>query len=194
MNLLANFLSWGNVVQKGTMSSPEQAGLNRPSLSGRTLAQDCSRASGAAEDRLCSILAKNVAERRVLVIAGPGSFLMDHLRWMRDCTSGAAVVHSLHHAEAMCSANPEGWVWVVDSDLFDDVDDAVDELIALRAQVPGQVLLLASSEFGVHDLTCRRAAIADASVRLPISRPELAFALSVAVGNHQQIVKRHSVN
>ena len=46
----------------------------------------------------------------------------------------------------------------------------------------------------MHDMSCERAAIADASIRLPVSRPELALALGAAVSNNGFIRGRGRLN
>lgn len=140
------------------------------------------------------ILGPSVVDRRVLVVADPGSAIQTHLGWLDRHTRGVYAYGTPGQAIAAAAVSRDPTVLIVDIDMFVNVHVALDVLSTQRRHAPQQVTVIASERFAMHDMSCERAAIADASIRLPVSRPELALALGAAVSNHGFISARGRLN
>lgn len=73
---------------------------------------------------------------------------------------------------------------IVDFDSFPDTEAGVDALLGLRAAVRGVAVVLCSATVKGDDLTGERAAICDATLRLPLTGDRLHAALRAAFENH----------
>jgi hypothetical protein len=72
---------------------------------------------------------------------------------------------------------------MVNHDAFDDAETAVDEYLAFRSRSPEKALILVSREVSNDDLGTERAAICDATLRLPLSPGRLLQAMQTATQN-----------
>lgn len=136
------------------------------------------------------IIGSEVAKRRVLVLADPSCQVHDHVSWLDRVTLGVVMCNSLSNVHNRTAQFAEDTVLLIGIDYFVDLEAAIDALALFRITVPSQPIVMASRSFGRLDLSCERAMIADASIRLPVSRPELALALGAAVTNHRFVRSR----
>ena len=140
------------------------------------------------------ILGPSIVDRRILLVAEPRSSIQTHLGWLDQNTRGVYAYGTLAQAVAAAAVSGDPTVLIVDIDMFVNVHVALDVLSTQRQHAPNQVTVIASERFTMHDMSCERAAIADASIRLPVSRPELALALVAAVSNNGFIRGRGRLN
>lgn len=147
------------------------------------------RATGAA-DAAAHILGPNVVNRRILIVAEPSSPMHDHIGWLDRNTLGVYAFSTLDEAEEAAQSSPQETLTLVSLDMCFNLNVAFDMLSAHRRRAPNRVMVIASQMFAQHDMTCERASIADASIRLPVSRPELALCLGAAVTNNGYIQSR----
>lgn len=96
-------------------------------------------------------------------------------------------------AYAPVSANPSDWHAVVEI-LPNDacLEEVVGRLLEFRTLAPGVVVMLISPRFGKDDLTCERRAVADVSLRAPVSPDVLLAKLRVAERNNVDWQCRHA--
>jgi len=143
-------------------------------------------ADGAARH----LLGEAVLRRRILIVADDHCSLHDHANWLVRHTMGVR----LH--PTLASAGHDAWlscgdtILVIGIDLFDGMNEAMDALIAFRREHRELVIVIASRILSGHDFSCERAVIADASLRLPVSGPQLALGLGAAISNHACIRSR----
>lgn len=148
--------------------------------------QDTAQTDQAAQHLLGSV----VTQRQILVVADRDCQLTEHLPWLDRHTRGVQAHGTLSDAACAASNCPDETILLVGIDMFLDLNDALDVMIGFRERNPDQVVVIASSFFATHDFSCERAAIADASLRMPVRRPELALALGAAICNHAHLQKR----
>jgi hypothetical protein len=120
----------------------------------------------------------------ILLVANSGSPLLVHADWLqRDCRYlGAVGDHA--QAEVLLAGQPRtDRLLVVDLAVFVNIASDIDRLIGFRRRQPDVPVVIASTQFGYHDLSCERAAIADASLKLPASRKSTCLALNSALDN-----------
>ncbi|MGJ8603718.1 MAG: hypothetical protein ACSHXH_06280 [Marivita sp.] len=108
----------------------------------------------------------------------------------RICTELADLGHELHHntqTEAIFDSvinRSDAWNFViVDLDLFEEAETAVDDLFAFRATCPGIPVLLISSGVGQDDLSRERNPISDGILRKPVFRKRLIEGIASAQEN-----------
>ncbi|WP_439140338.1 hypothetical protein [Roseicyclus sp.] len=140
------------------------------------------------------ILGPSIVDRRILIVAEPRSSIQTHLGWLDQNTRGVFAYSTPAQAVAAAAVSGDPTVLIVDIDLFVNVHVALDVLSNQRKHAPQQVTVIGSERFTMHDMSCERGAIADASIRLPVSRPELALALGAAVSNNGFIRGRGRLN
>lgn len=136
------------------------------------------------------ILGPNVVGRRIFFVAEPSSPLHDHIGWLNGHTRGVHVLNTLEEAETAARASLHPSLTVVSLDMCFSLNVAFDMLTRHRQRTPERVVVVASHMFAQHDMSCQRARIADASLRLPTSRAELALCLSAAVTNNGHLRSR----
>lgn len=141
-------------------------------------------------DAAAHILGPNVTNRRILLVAEPSSPLHEHIGWLDRHTRGVYAFATLDDAEAAASTSPVGTLTLVSLDMCFNLNIAFDMLSAHRLRAPERVTIIASQMFAQHDMSCERASIADASLRLPASRAELALCLGAAVTNNDYLKSR----
>lgn len=137
-----------------------------------------------AREASAHILGPNVVRRRILIVAEPSSPLHDHIGWLDRNTLGVYAFSTLEEAEAAAHVSPQETLTIVSLDMCFNLNVAYDILTAHRLRTPQRVMVVASQMFSQHDMTCERSSIADASVRLPASRVEMALCLGAAVTNN----------
>ncbi len=74
-------------------------------------------------------------------------------------------------------------VIVIDIDIFSETEMAIEALLSFRANFPSTPLVIASRKFSRNDFSHERAPIADASLKLPAARSDLALAIESARAN-----------
>lgn len=108
-------------------------------------------------------------------------------RIANDLTQEGFEVHLVSDSDTLfdcVSAKPSDWqLLMVDLDGYDDSDEAIDDLLAFRAESPETVVILLSSDVGRDDLSLERIAVADATIRKPISRSRLLNGIEAARDN-----------
>lgn len=95
-----------------------------------------------------------------------------------------ATTGCLKKLSPMCEREKVFGIILVDLDSFADTEDAVDALLAFRAQSGSTPLLLCSAAVKGDDLTAERSAICDATVRSTFTRERLKSALLAAIENN----------
>jgi hypothetical protein len=142
------------------------------------------RRNSRAQEAAAHLLGPNVVHRRILIVAEPSSPIHDHLGWLDRSTLGVYAFSTLEEAEAAAHVSPQETLTIVSLDMCFNLNVAYDILSAHRLRTPHRVMVVASQMFSQHDMTCERSSIADASVRLPASRVEMALCLGAAVTNN----------
>ena len=136
------------------------------------------------------LLGEAVLQRRALIVAPADSAIHEHANWLAEHMRGVrlhpTLTAAVHDAWLAC----DDTVLVIDADMFRDMNEAVDVLMPFRREHPDQVIVIASRSFAAHDFSCERAVIADASLRLPLTGPQLALGLGAAISNHASIRRR----
>lgn len=74
---------------------------------------------------------------------------------------------------------------VVNIDVFPDMEDAVETLLAAKNLLGNVPVVICSTTFAKNNFSLQRRAIADASLRLPCSDASLALALESGINNSQ---------
>lgn len=143
-----------------------------------------------AHDAAAHILGPNVVNRRILTVAEPSSPLHEHISWLDQHTLGVYAFGTLEEADAAARVSPDATLTLVSLDMCFNLNVAFDMLSAHRRRAPERVTVITSQMFAQHDMTCERASIADASLRLPASRAELALCLGAAVTNNGYVQSR----
>ncbi len=141
------------------------------------------------EDRLWSDtevkMTSPLSSRRVLLLGPVGprrAAVRDMLQEIG--VRMTAMVGSARHLATVVELAASFDCVMIDFDAFDDVEDGVDALLDFRRKCPGIAVVLLSSSVGGDDLSSERAAITDATVRLPATGDRLSRALSCALENH----------
>jgi hypothetical protein len=143
-----------------------------------------------SHDAAAHILGPNIVNRRILTVAEPSSPLHEHISWLDRNTLGVYAFGTLEEADAAAQVSPDATLTLVSLDMCFNLNVAFDMLSAFRRRTPERVTVIASQMFSQHDMTCERASIADASLRLPASRAELALCLGAAVTNNGYVQSR----
>jgi len=187
MSEIRNFLFASHANDRGEPLTPLSL-ADRLAL-GMDLRLQRPRTTGA-QDAATHILGPNVVNRRILIVAEPSSPIHDHIGWLDRNTLGVYAFSTLDEAEDAARASSQDSLTMVSLDMCFNLNVAFDMLSAHRRRAPDRVMVIASQMFSHHDMTCERASIADASLRLPASRPELALCLGAAVTNNGYIQSR----
>ncbi|WP_071675966.1 hypothetical protein [Nioella nitratireducens] len=125
------------------------------------------------------------------MVAYPSGGFRNHFDWMSSVARGVKVHETPAVAfNKMARAKPYSSIAVVDIDVFDDFGDAVDALREFRMRAPMVPTVIGSRRFKYNDFSTSRFPIADASIKLPVSRVGLGLALNAALGNHQHVLER----
>lgn len=148
--------------------------------------------AGLSQDSARHILGSEVMQCRIVTFVDPASQILDHLDWLAQRTRGVDLCSSFRDAACRAAAVGQRPILLVDIKALGAMDQAVDTLVRYRAANPGHPVVIASGHFERHDFSCSRAPIADASLRLPVSRPQLALALGAAITNHRAVKDRLS--
>jgi hypothetical protein len=74
---------------------------------------------------------------------------------------------------------------VINHDSFEDTETAVDAYLAFRQRFPCKVVILVSASVSGDDLGMERAAICDATLRLPVSPERLQLGVRAALTNRR---------
>ncbi|MFA5580950.1 MAG: hypothetical protein WDA25_03240 [Paracoccaceae bacterium] len=111
-----------------------------------------------------------------------------HRDWLLPLMRSVSLHATLAESENT-TAQPR--IVLIDIDSFPDTEDAVDTLLAQRRFEPETPLIIGSTTFARHDFSSERRAIADASVRLPVSPAALRLAIGSAVNNNHRSPSRY---
>jgi hypothetical protein len=140
--------------------------------------------SQSAPGSAFSLLGPVAVERRVIVLAPSGSPLQRHVAWIADATLGCVFSDDADAVHEALDRSAGGSILIVDLAVFRCPSTAFAWLGRLREDVPGVVVTAASDRFAEHEMGCDRFLVADTSVKLPVTRPALALAVSAAMTNH----------
>lgn len=128
---------------------------------------------------------QSLSDARVLLLAFSAVHLSElrcHLRAIGvKVTAAAPTVTQLPNVTGMGRAFTHV---LINFDAYSDVESGVDKLFEFRKQSPGFVLVLCSAQVGGDDMGTERAAICDATLRLPVSMSRLRAGLIAASTNH----------
>jgi len=125
------------------------------------------------------------SDARVLLVGFPQKHLAGLRRDLRDlgvrATAAAPSVRQLPDVAGMGLAFSHV---IVHFDAFEDVEAGVNALYDFRRSSPGMVVIACSEFVSGDDLGGERAAICDATLRLPVSTPRLRDGFAAASVNH----------
>ena len=76
-------------------------------------------------------------------------------------------------------------ILIINIDIFADMGDAVEELLAAKTKLPFVPVIICSRTFAKNNFTLQRRAIAGASLRLPCNDVSIALAIESAIINTQ---------
>jgi hypothetical protein len=131
------------------------------------------------------LLGPNVAGRHTVILANETSVLHSHATWFDDATDGCTTLARPENVGTLLGKNRVGdAILIVDLAVFPRLAKAVEWLHAFRYDHPDVVVVAGFEQFPWHDMTCERFLMADASVKLPVTRTALALAVSAAMTNH----------
>lgn len=99
-----------------------------------------------------------------------------------DCSK--IVFHDAEDPSFTISFSRDDYVLVVDIDVFECLDDAIDWLLKVRSINSSVPIAILSDKFTYDDLTLQRSAIADVSVRTPCTVKFLKGAIAQAIENN----------
>jgi hypothetical protein len=88
-------------------------------------------------------------------------------------------------AEAAMDTLHESVALLLNIDLIVDMNDAVEQLIAVKLALPDVPVIICSSTFSKNNFSLQRRAIADASLRLPCTDVSLALAIESGILNNK---------
>lgn len=112
--------------------------------------------------------------RKVVNVAGAA-------RSITSLDSVAAVVsRKMHNVHAKA-------ILVINIDIIADMSDAVEQLLAVKIQLPFVPVVICSRTFAKNNFTLQRRAIADASLRLPCNDVSMALAIESAITNTRML-------
>lgn len=126
-------------------------------------------------------------DRAFFVVEGPGGDISRHLHWMKQLASSLTIVDSLAQLQQQKPYGLDGAVVMIDIDQFEDTVEAVDAIQRFRSEYRMTPVIIGSDHFAQHDFSSERRSIADASVKLPVSRAALTVAISSAIMNNHDI-------
>lgn len=133
------------------------------------------------------LLGTEVCARKILMVADPSCQVLEHAGWLDEHTGGVEMCSGLGDAGQRAGHLVEDKIVLVGIDYFTDLDAAITALAQFRQDAPDLPVVMGSVTFSRLDLSCERALIADASIRLPVTRPQLAMALGAALSNHRHM-------
>ena len=136
------------------------------------------------------LLGTEVSNRRIMLVADPACQLLEHAAWLDRHTRGVELCSGLSDAQDRARQFSEETIVVIGIDYFVDLDAAISALAQFRMEVPFLPIVMGSVTFARMDLSSERAMIADASLRLPVTRPQLGLALGAALTNHRFMAQR----
>lgn len=136
------------------------------------------------------LLGAEVCAHRILMVADPFCQMLDHASWLDDHTCGVEMCSGLTEAGQRAATLADDKIIIVGIDYFIDLDAAISALARFRQDAPDLPVVMGSVTFSRLDLSCERSLIADASIKLPVTRPQLAMALGAALNNHRQMRAR----
>ncbi|NYS26767.1 hypothetical protein HUK65_17480 [Rhodobacteraceae bacterium 2376] len=163
--------------------STRESAPKRSSSSARTAWLACTESdverldAKAAESMSCYPLER----ARVLLIGFEADELCDISHGL--CTIGVDATDSISNVDHLHKASEYllGFTHIlVNIDAFEDVESAVDVLLAYRSNAPFMVIVACSYMVGGDDFGRERTAICDATLKMPISTSRLAKGLSSA--------------
>jgi hypothetical protein len=99
-----------------------------------------------------------------------------------DCSK--IVFHDAEDPSFTISFSRDDYVLVVDIDVFECLDDAIDWLLKVRSINSSVPIAILSEKFTYDDLTLQRSTIADVSVRTPCTVKFLKGAIAQAIENN----------
>ncbi|MCC6002269.1 MAG: hypothetical protein JJU19_15625 [Pararhodobacter sp.] len=75
----------------------------------------------------------------------------------------------------------------VNLDAFEDIEDGIDQLMALRTAVRNMTVILCSAHIRGDDLGSERSALCDVTLKLPVAETRLRAGLRAARENRQDM-------
>lgn len=127
-----------------------------------------------------------VGDRDILVLDDRSGFISDRAPVIGRVARSVAFATSTEATlEAIAGRKGnDDLLLVIDIDSFDSASRAVTCLSEFRRRKPAIPVVIASRDFARNDFSTERAAIADASLRLPCTSVSLALGVGAAVANN----------
>ena len=127
---------------------------------------------------------RSLWDKEILLMSDPGSAIESALTRLSVHFEALSVVDQPRSA-IRCAKYLDGLksIFVMDLDRLPNDGDAVPKLLHLRRASPGLTTIVVSSHFHHSDTSMERRAIADCSLRLPISDTDLLTGMGLACRN-----------
>ena len=127
---------------------------------------------------------RSLWDKEILLMSDPGSAVESALSRLSINFEALSVVDQPKSA-IRCAKYLDGLksIFVMDLDKLPSDGDAVPKLLHLRRASPGLTIIIVSSHFHESDTSMERRAIADCSLRLPISDTDLLTGMGLACRN-----------
>jgi hypothetical protein len=135
--------------------------------------------------------AQTLAAWDIHLLAYPSGGFRNHEPWLASVARSVSVhEHPAVAFQKITQSRPYSSITILDIDVFDDFGDAIDSIQEFRSMSRMTPTIIGSRRFRYNDFSSTRFLIADASIKLPVSRVGLGLALNAALVNHDQVLKR----
>lgn len=136
----------------------------------------------------CDLIAPGLVDARdVYVVDSENGSLFEQVDNLVVWAASVKRVTDIDSVMAMVLPEaPEDVLVIVNIDTMQDIDSAVESLIAFRLVCPYVPVVIGSATFSKNNFTQQRRPITDASVRLPCSSAALALAIGSSVVNSRR--------
>lgn len=169
----------------GLEESDTRPRMRHSSLSDRLFAEDLERSADPYARQVARSFdlldPVDCADVRCRLVDHEAGDLAAHAYWLHQRMRLRVLGEPCAQALQAPGSASERELLLVNIDVYRSLDDAVPALVSLRRQFPKLAVVIASTRFHRHDFGSDRAALADASVRLPASRATIEIAISHAL-------------
>jgi CheY-like chemotaxis protein len=170
---------WQSVVQKIVAWVNGETVTHRPS----SLLHDDMFAGSDSFDLITPHL---ISDRDILVVEEGFGPLYGSVKSVATAALSVSRFDNFERAfNSALSRRTSATLLVVDIDMFADMAEAVERLLALKQALPQVPVVICSTTFSTNNFSLQRRAIADASLRLPSCDVTLALAIESGIQNSQ---------
>lgn len=161
-------------------------GTNRARRGAEPTLPDPTRPAPVRHDAYPAMFATDLeTDRPVAIATRRPSELGDAIGWVRAQGAAVLVGEALRGVvRPRFGGRSPFSILIADIDTLGDLDDVVEELLSLRAEMPDLPVILVSAGFGADDFGSDRLPLCDASVRWPLDFARLELAITEAQINN----------